>query len=143
MQPDINLGAVIIAGLANFALGGLWFGPLFGKQWMATIGITPEKVAEWKKQGKGMGKEMGLMFVSSLVMAYVLAHVLWAFDRAGVTYTVGNALQGAGWSWLGFVVPPVIGIKLFEQRPWKWFAIESGFYLTGLLIAGTILASWK
>ncbi len=34
--------AVIVAALASFPLGMLWYGPLFGKAWMAASGVTKE-----------------------------------------------------------------------------------------------------
>jgi len=34
----------VIAGIAYFALGGIWFSPLFGKQWDKAAGfVRPEK----------------------------------------------------------------------------------------------------
>ena len=35
------LGAVL-GGFAFFLFGALWYGPLFGKQWMAATGVTEE-----------------------------------------------------------------------------------------------------
>ena len=45
MHP-INWLAVIVATVATFILGGLWYGPLFGRMWMAASGMTDEKAKQ-------------------------------------------------------------------------------------------------
>ena len=41
----LNWLAVLLATLAGFATGGLWYGPLFGKAWMKAhrkdVGVRP------------------------------------------------------------------------------------------------------
>ena len=52
-----NWLAILIAAVAYFALGSVWFSVLFGKQWMALNGIpepTPEKKEEMKEHFEGM-----------------------------------------------------------------------------------------
>ena len=38
--PQVNWLAVVVAALAPFAIGSLWYGPLFVKPWMALTGIN-------------------------------------------------------------------------------------------------------
>ena len=41
---DLNWLAVLVAALAYFAIGALWYAPpLFGKAWMAAGGMTTRK----------------------------------------------------------------------------------------------------
>jgi hypothetical protein len=40
----LNWLAILGATLASFALGGLWYGPIFGKAWMAAIGKKQEEL---------------------------------------------------------------------------------------------------
>jgi hypothetical protein len=37
----INYLAVIAAAIAAVGVGVLWYGPLFGKEWMKLMGYTP------------------------------------------------------------------------------------------------------
>ncbi len=39
---EINWFGVLLGSLSGFILGALWYGPLFGKSWMAALGITKE-----------------------------------------------------------------------------------------------------
>ncbi|HSR41197.1 MAG TPA: DUF1761 domain-containing protein, partial [Longimicrobiales bacterium] len=64
----INWLAVVVAAVSTFILGGLWYGPLFGKTWMAASGMTEEKA----KQGN-MAMIFGVSFLLQLVAAAVLA----------------------------------------------------------------------
>jgi hypothetical protein len=43
MRP--NYVAVFVAALAYWLLGAVWYGVLFGKQWMALENITPEQAS--------------------------------------------------------------------------------------------------
>ena len=37
---EVNWIAVIAAAVSAFVMGGLWYGPLFGKKWMALVGLS-------------------------------------------------------------------------------------------------------
>ena len=41
-MPEISWIAVVVAAIACFLLGGLWYSPaLFGKAWQREAGLTP------------------------------------------------------------------------------------------------------
>ena len=42
---QINWLASAVAAFIAFVLGGLWYGPVFGKQWQALAGVTDEMIA--------------------------------------------------------------------------------------------------
>ena len=39
-MPEVSIPATLVATVLGFALGALWYGPLFGKRWMAAVGMT-------------------------------------------------------------------------------------------------------
>ena len=41
---NANLLAILVAAATGFLIGGLWYGPLFGKAWMAEHGFTEEQL---------------------------------------------------------------------------------------------------
>ena len=43
---DINWIAMVLAALAGFLVGGIWYGPLFLKPWQREAGITQEMMAK-------------------------------------------------------------------------------------------------
>jgi hypothetical protein len=127
-------------------LGTVWFGPLFGKAWMEGAGMTPEMM-ERAKSDPAMKRKMmrsyAIVFVLALVMAFVLAHsIIFAGAYLGVS-GLSAGLQGAFWSWLGFVVPSTIGAVLWEGKSWKYWMIVVSHWLVLLLIMGVVLSLWR
>lgn len=143
---EINYLAVLVAAIAANIIGGLWYSPvLFGNTWMKLMGWDPSNKVQMESMKKTTGKSYAINFVASIVMAYVLAHVV----TMGIAYLNGStgnisaALQGAFWSWLGFVVPVALSAVLWENKPWKLFLLNVGYYLVSLAIMGTILSTWR
>jgi hypothetical protein len=132
----INYFAVIAATVACQAIGFAWYGPVFGKLWMKLSGITEKQIAEKKK--KGMCLTFALSALSSLLMAYVLAHFV---DYVGAT-TIGGALQLAFWIWLGFIATVALGSVLWEGKSWQLYGLNIAYYIVTLSVMASILAVW-
>jgi hypothetical protein len=128
-----NLGAVVVSALIQWLLGALWYSPvLFAKPWMALAGIE-------KGKHKSMVPGMISSFIGSLLLSYVLAHVVaWALS---MTFRRG-ALVGFV-CWVGFIAAPNFAQGIYESRPFKLFAINTGYWLVGLIITGGLLAVWR
>ncbi len=137
MNVPINYVGVLLAALSAMVLGFLWYSPmLFGNTWMKLTGITKKDMTAKKKQ---MPVTYGGMFITALITAYVLAHILY-FSGA---QTVSMGLQGGFWVWLGFVATVLFGSVLFEGKPIKLFFINAGYHLVNLLAMGVILVLVK
>ena len=137
----INYLAVLAAAVSSMVIGFLWYGPLFGKQWMAWSGMSAAD--KDKASSSGMGKSYALMLVGSLVMAFVLAHALVFasayLDAAGVS----AGLAAGFWNWLGFIAPVTLGSVLWDNKPWKLWVLNNAYQLVTLCVMGVILALWK
>ena len=138
-MEDFNYLAILVASISGFALGAIWYGPLFGKAWMAASGMTEEEIKK-----TNFAKVYGVSFVMNFLTAFVLAHVLAAFaiavpDTAGVWAGV----QGGFWSWLGFIMTTRVTDAMFERTSNKLLWINNGYRLVMLIIMGVILAVWK
>ena len=94
----INYPAVLVAALAHFVVGGLWYGLIFTNKFIELIALSPEKLRQMETQNPT--KEYLAAFATSLVLVYVLAHF--------VQYTKAKSalagVQTAFWLWLGFIV---------------------------------------
>lgn len=142
MDVAINYWAVLAAGVMAIVLGSLWYGPLFGRMWMRLIGTAmPGEITPAMKSS--MVRSYAIQTVTTLVMSFVMAHVLFfvteMFDIEGVIGGVTAAI----WIWLGFVVPVTIGSVLWENRPWRYWFITAGYYLVTLSAMGVIFAVWQ
>lgn len=137
MEPSINLLAVLVAGVSSMVIGGLWYGPVFGKVWIKLMGLTPERLAELK--AKGMAKAYLLNFIAALVMAYVLAHFSNVWGASGI----GGAFELAFWIWLGFQATVMLGPVLWAGESPKLYALNVVYQLVTLFVIAIILVSWQ
>lgn len=130
----INWFAVVAATAVTFALGGLWFGPLFGKAWMKELGVDPENA----KSGD-MGKIFGYSIAFTFVMAYCLAMFFgFGADVTAITGALYGFLAGFGWVSLSIAVN-----SQFEGRSWKYVWITGGYWTLAFTLMGLILGLWK
>ena len=79
----------------------------------------------------------------TLVMAFVLAHVLQAFaDAYSVTGLIAG-MQGAFWMWLGFVLTVGWQAVAFEDKKLRVFILSMVYNLISLLAMGALLGVWR
>ena len=142
-MPDIqvNMIAVIIATVATFVLGFLWYTPLFGKAWAKEMGFDPEE----KPDGGTMAKGMIFMVVGNFFLAYVLSHNMAAMNPEtwGQAPSEMSALIVAGmtafFTWLGFFLPVDLSTVAWEKKSWKLFGINTSYHFMALLTTAMIL----
>ncbi len=142
-EPQINNLAVLIAALAHFLLGTLWYSPvLFGKAWIGAMGLPDAEVAKMKEKGPG-AKPFIITFIGTLIMVYVTAHMV---DFMKIIYQDMDALLvgliSAFWLWLGYIATFALTGVAYEDKSWKLYSINVSYQLLGLLIVGSILAVW-
>ncbi len=94
---------------------------------------------------KTEGKKRGMLlaatasFICDFVIAFILDHlIVWS----GAGSFGWGALIGFI-AWAGFIAATALPQGMFEGRPFKLFAINSGYWLVGLAIVGGVLAIWK
>ena len=140
MYIAVNYVAVIVAAIANMVIGFIWYGPIFGKTWVAMMGWTPEQIGECQK--KGMTKSYVIAIIGSLITALVLAELLvMVGSYLGLTGVLAG-LKAAFIGWLGFVVPVALSGVAWEGKPWKLWFLNVGYSIVSLMVMGAILGSW-
>ncbi len=123
--------AVAVAAIVGFPLGALWYGPLFGKPWMAATAITKER-AQQANRAK--------IYCLTLLLNIVIATSLTMF--------IGSESNLQDGLFAGFMagftyVAAAFGITyLFEFRPFKLWAINAGYQVLVFSLMGTILGAW-
>ena len=134
----INYWAVLVAAIVSMVIGSIWYGPLFGKEFMAAMGMndwSPERQAQEKKN---MVRSYIGQFIGSLVMFFVLAWYIVTSVHTGVYGGVANAFG----LWLGFVVPLALSNALWGGKM-TLFWLNIGGMLITLLAAGAIIGGWR
>lgn len=128
-MANLNFLAIGVATLGAFMVGGLWFGPLFSKPWMAELGLSKENSG-----GRSMAVLFGWTLVLEAVIAFFLCHMLAHFGtmslRSTMMISVGTAL--------GFITPAICINYLYQGRSVKLMAIECGHWIAVLAVMGLV-----
>ena len=141
----INIVAIIIAVVANFVLGFLWYTPLFGKVWAKEMGFNMDQ----KPPASAMIKGMVFMIIGNFLMAWVFAHNIAAWDPTSwgqgpsLMSPAGNAVMASIFTWLGFYVPLDLNTVSWEMKSWKLFFINTSYHFLSLLVAAMIITHMK
>ena len=129
---SINYWAVLVAALASFLVGGLWYSPLlFHRPWMQAAALTEEQLRTGNP-----GLIFGVSFVLQLIAAFVLAMFLGAAADLAFGLTAG-LMVGVAWVATAFGV-----VYLFERRPLRLFWINAGYQVVVYDVMGAILGAW-
>ena len=130
---EVTFWPIFAAGIANVILGFIWYNPrVFGTYWMSQVAMSPERMERGKKK---MPLMAFIAFLASMVAAYVMNYfgIAWGvFDWIG-------AIELGFWSWLGFVAPTMLGTVLWEGKPFKYYAIVSGYWLVSFIVMAIVL----
>ena len=128
---NINWLSVFVAGVSAFLIGGIWYGPLFGRMWMNEFGFTEEDLKK-----RSIPKTFGF----SLLLALFAAVNLEMFIGAEADIAFGGMagfLAGLGW------VATFLGILyLFEMQSLRAYLINAGYCIISLTCMGIILGAW-
>lgn len=132
---DVNWLAVIVAALAYFALGALWYSKaLFANRWLAATKVdafNPDAT-------KGMA---ALMFFSFLFMAITCVGLTILRSRLELEGWMSGLKLGA-LTGLCFGIASISISYLYEKRPSELHLINGGYTLLGNIIAAIIICSW-
>lgn len=120
-------------------IGSVWYGPLFGRKWMEINGLSPDDVAKREAMQKEAAPLYGVQFILSLLQAYILAHFIGGWTEV-------SGVENALWIWLGFIMPTVAGLSMWNAKPtrvkWTLFLLSAGYQLVCFVTFGFILGNW-
>ena len=136
MEATINYWAVIVGALVYYAGGALWYSPvLFGKSWMAAVGLTEEKFEQAKKNA---WKSYLTALISALLISFGMARLMGYME----VYSLMGGLQTGFWSWLIFVMTTSATNSSFAGRPLQLYFIDGFYNFYGFMVIGIILGIW-
>ena len=143
-MPNIHLNfvAILIALIANFVLGFLWYTPLFGKIWAKEMGFDTNT----KPPAGAFVKGIVFNLIGNFLLAWVFAHNIavwnpatWGLEPMPDMTANGMAMAAAIFTWLGFFVPVDLNTVGWEMKSWKLFFINTGYHLLSLIVVAMIL----
>jgi hypothetical protein len=132
---NLNWLHILVATIAYFALGAIWYGPLFSKPWIKGHGINvndPE-----------MKKGVAAIMIGSFVFFFIITTAL------AIVYsivTVQDAMHAVKWGaffGFGFAIPIISINSLYLKKPMSVHLIDGLYHVVGMIAASLILALWK
>lgn len=123
---------VIVAGLAGWAFGALWYS-VFAKQWIAASGVATDaggKPANWTSP---------LPYMISILSAMIVAATMYyAFDMLDIVTVSKGFTSGLG---IGacFAAPWLATNYGFAGRPFKLTMIDAGYATFGSAVIGAVI----
>lgn len=133
MNVPVNYLAVVVAAIANYIIGSLWYGVIFRKAWMKLSGLSEMKVT---------AASVILGLIGALLTSYVLQHAIFFANEYLKTSGVGGGLMTGFFSWIGFIAPVTIGVVTYEKKPFALWIVNNAYWLISLLVMGIILSAW-
>lgn len=131
MPPnDLNWLAILLAALSAFALGGLWYGPLFKRAWCREAGVDADAPPSHRAQTFVVA--FLCSFLAALMFAIFLGRAATAANGFGAGFVVGV-----------FFVATSFGINYaFARRSLKLWMIDSGYHIAQFCLYGLILGAF-
>ena len=133
----INTLAVIIAAVAGWLTGALYYGVL-AKPWVAAHGKTMEAFKAEQAAHKGTVHAwlpFALAFLAELAMAYVLAGMVGHLGAV----TIRSAVISGLFVWAGFMVTTMLVNNTFSGRRYILTVIDAGHWLAVIVVMGVVI----
>ena len=127
----LNWWAILVATVAAFMLGYVWYGPVFGKAWLAALGKTEDEI-----------EPSPTPFIVSAVAALATCLVVAALmSGLGMTGIGDGAILGL-LTGVGFIAASMASDTAFCGWGWKLWAIQAGYRVTYSILMGAIIGAW-
>jgi len=140
MHP--NMTGILIAVVASFVFGWIWYGPLFGKAWAKELGMSMDQ----KPSTGFMIKGMIIMLIGCFLTAWVLGSdgMAWRFvpgmqDASAIKF----GFMGGFFTWLGFYLPQHLSRLAWESKSMKLFWINAFHSFIMLQIVAIVIAHFS
>ena len=134
---NTSWAAVLLATLAFYMVGFVWYGFLFQDLWLASSGMTEEQTMAIA-ENKG-----AMMFVWGLLLTLAQAlGLLWVLNLAGAK-RLAASLKTTFWLFVMIAAPLLAYTCLYGTYPLEGILMDYGHILLGWLAMGAIYAAFR
>ena len=130
-----NYLAIAVAAVASFLFEAFWYS-MFLDTWIQGIGRS----REWLMN---QGVSPYWQYLTAIVCAALIATAISCVTQLTGPQTAVRGMRVAALLWLGFVLTTWATEYVFELRAISLFAINTGFWLIGMVLMGAIVGGWK
>ena len=132
---EINWLAVLVATIAWFLIGAIWYSTLFQKQWVAYHNINMSDPA--LKKGTGM-----IFFISFVLMFVAVTGVAILAELMVITSLKGGVKLGLLIG-ICFAMTAISITYLYLKKPLGLHFIDGLYHVVGMVIAGILVTQWQ
>jgi len=130
----INWLAVLVAAVAFFLLGAIWYSFLFRDAWIKSTGVNVND----PNAKKGVAGVMVTSFLTIIITSIGLALFIARIQPGGWTTGLKVGLVAG----VCFCTMAIVNSYLYEKRPATLHLINSFYNIVGCVIAGIIISVW-
>jgi hypothetical protein len=131
----LNWLAVLVAAVAYFMLGALWYSKaLFANTWIKTTGVNVNDPNAKKGVAAVMVMTLILEFITCIALAVIV-------ERLGLSSAMSGLKLGL-FTGICFSAVAVCISYMYQSKPKVLSAIDSGYHIVGNIIAAIILCVW-
>jgi len=131
---QVNWLAVLVAALAYFFLGAIWYSALFRDAWIKSAGVNTND----PNARKGFAGILISSFITILIATVGLALLITRIGSGGwMTGVKIGLLTG-----VCFCAMAICNSYLYEKRPMTLSLINSFYNIVGCAIAAIIISVW-
>ncbi|WP_299672509.1 DUF1761 domain-containing protein [uncultured Roseobacter sp.] len=125
--------SVLVAGVAGFLFGAVWY-TVLAQKWMEASGVPLDET------GQPANRSDPIPYITSLLGAVLVAGMMrHTFELSGID-TVGKGLISGLGIGLFLVSPWIATFYSFGARPRRLILIDGGYATFGCTVIGTVLA---
>jgi Protein of unknown function (DUF1761) len=132
---NLNWLHILVAAIAYFALGSVWYSALFGKRWVAYQNINMNDPNAKKGVAAIMIGSFVWMFITSIGLAVLVSRLNLMGAMSGVKL---GLLTGICFSSAAISVS-----YLYVKKPTGLHFIDCLYHIIGQVIAAVILCVWR
>ncbi len=124
---------VVVAGIAGFAFGAVWYS-IFAKQWMAASGVP------LNEDGKPANSSNPMTYITGLVCAVLVAGMMRHVFELSSIDTVGKGLVSGFGIGIFLAAPWLVTNYTFADRPKSLIIIDGAYATFGCTVIGLVLS---
>ncbi len=146
VTPDINIPAIIVAGLIPSIVGFIYYNLIFNKAWLASLGKTNEEM-----EPSNPAITYGLGLLTAMLISFNLNFLIQLLHKdvnsAGELFINSNFSFGHGslhgaLTCLFMICPVIISLGVFQKASGKNILLNCIFWIICLGLMGGILDAW-
>ncbi len=128
----VNWVAVVVATVAGFFLGFLWYALIFGSLWQNLTGITDEMAA-----ASSMPMAFGISILATFVAAWGIAVLI------GKGPSMANGVMTGVLASLFFVASMLAQNYVYSMKPLALWLVDAGFIVALFAVMGGVIGLMK